>query len=176
VTTSEGETCPPPRLRHADLLLTGDEPHRVGSEGDSSREAVEVLVGFAPDRRTQGAYGLFAGSRGCAAGDGGDSPLRALRDHRCVELPYGLPRATGRSHPGPGGRHPGLRETEPLRLIGLRKLVDHDVALELGVGVHDPHREDRRCLVEESMGSERRGREGEHTVPRLQPYSLVRDP
>ncbi|WP_218682626.1 hypothetical protein [Microbacterium sp. BF1] len=61
-------------------------------------------------------------------------------------------------------------------LVGLRELIDDDIALELGISMHDAHSEDRRCLIEQAVGGERRGREGEYAAGRLQPHALVGDP
>lgn len=42
--------------------------------------------------------------------------------------------------------------------------------------MHDPHREDGGRLIEQTVWSESRGREREHSIRCLQPHAVVGDP
>ena len=176
MTAPEGESCPSPGSRDGHLFLARDEAHRVRSEGDASRDVTEVLIRLPPDRGPEGSHGFLSRARRGAAGHGGDPPLRPLRDHGGVERRHRLPPASRRRHTRPRRRESGVRELEALWLVGLRELIDDDIALELGISMHDAHREDRRCLIEQAVGGECRGREGEYAARRLQPHSFVGDP
>lgn len=96
-----------------------------------------------------------------------------LRHQGGIERPGLLPSASGWGDARPGGRASGLREAQhPLIIIG-GQLVDDEIAFQVGVSMHDAHRENRRSLVEQSLGCQGRCRQCKDATSALNPHALI---
>ncbi|OJU39746.1 MAG: hypothetical protein BGN97_00585 [Microbacterium sp. 69-10] len=164
----EGETSPSPGPRDAHLLCAADEPEGVRGEGDTTWKTAQVLVGLTPDAGAERPHGVLSRAVGAAVRDGGDPPQRALRDQPGREIGHMLPSAPRWGDARPGRRHRRVRQRQLIGIRPLRQRFHDQVAAQLGIGVHDAHRQDRGRLVEQPLRGERGGGDGEHAARRLQ--------
>lgn len=171
----ESESSPSSGLHDGDFLLAGDEAERVGCEGDSARQAAEILIGFAPDRCTERSHGFLPRPGRRSARYGADPPLRTPGYDGCCQSRDRQPLASRRSDSGPRWRKTCLGETQRALIVGRRERCDDDIALELRVRLHDAHRQHRRGLVEQTLRRESGPGERENTPRRLQPNPLIGD-